>query len=156
MPERAAEAMQAPEDTREELIARAAGLWASANDEPSSRDSVAEVGLDMMASFAIGPDHRDTLTARSNLAAAYQVARRLNEAIPAYERAVTDSERMLGAGDMETITTRCNLATALYEAGRMNDMVRVLRRALADCEQFLGPGHEMTVMVAENLESVTK
>ena len=76
------------------------------------------------------------------------MARRLNEAIPAYERAVAESERMLGAGDMETMTTRCNLATALYDAGRMNDMVRVLRRALADCEQFLGPDHEMTVMVA--------
>jgi hypothetical protein len=44
MPERAAEAMQAPEDTREELIAKAAELWASASEEPSSLDSVATSG----------------------------------------------------------------------------------------------------------------
>jgi hypothetical protein len=31
MPERAAEAMQAPEDTREELIAKAAGEWTAAD-----------------------------------------------------------------------------------------------------------------------------
>ncbi len=84
------------------------------------------------------------------------MARRLNEAIPTYERAVADSERMLGADDLETMTTRCNLATAYYDAGRMSDMVRVLHRALADCEQFLGFEHQMTVMVRENLESVTK
>jgi len=53
-----------------------------------------------------GPDHRDTLSTRGNLAATYQLARRLRDAIPQYERAVIDSERMLGPGDIETLTTR--------------------------------------------------
>jgi Tetratricopeptide repeat. len=84
-----------------------------------------------------GADHRDTLTARSNLAACYQQARRLTDAIPQYEKALADSERMLGPGDMETLTTRCNLATAYYTAGRLTDVVAVLQRALTDCERYL-------------------
>jgi glutamate dehydrogenase len=59
MPERAAEAMQAPDDTREGLIAKAAAEWAAAYEGPSSRGSVEEAGPDTMAIFAIGPGHRD-------------------------------------------------------------------------------------------------
>ncbi|MBV9383975.1 MAG: tetratricopeptide repeat protein, partial [Streptosporangiaceae bacterium] len=72
------------------------------------------------------------------------------------ERAVADSERMLGAGDMETLTTRCNLATAYYTAGRLMDVVTVLQRALADCEQYLGPDDPMTDTVRANLQAATQ
>ncbi|HXO22949.1 MAG TPA: tetratricopeptide repeat protein, partial [Streptosporangiaceae bacterium] len=86
----------------------------------------------------------------------YQQARRLTDAIPQYERALADSERMLGAGDMETLTTRCNLASAYYTAGRLSDVVSVLQRALTDCERYLGPDHEMTQTVRQNLDAATQ
>src|SRR5207302_3553276 len=95
--------------------------------------------------------HWDTLVARSNLAACYQQAARLTDAIPQYERALADSERILGAGDPETLTTRCNLATAYYTMGRLPEAVAVFQRALDDCERYLGPDHQMTQTVRENL-----
>src|SRR5215472_1281816 len=105
---------------------------------------------------ASGRRSRNTLTARSNLAGCYQQARRLTDAIPQYERALADSERMLGAGDMETLTTRCNLASAYYTAGRLSDVVSILQRALTDCERYLGPDHQMTQTVRANLDEATQ
>jgi Tetratricopeptide repeat len=95
-------------------------------------------------------DHRDTLTARANLAACYQRARRLTEAIPAYKHALADSERMLGPSDIETLT-----ASAYYMVGRVTEVVVILRRALTDCERYLGPDHPMTQTVRVNLDAAT-
>ena len=103
-----------------------------------------------------GPDHPDTLAARSNLAACYQRACRLTEAIPQYQRALADSERMLGAGDTETLITRCNLASAYYTAGRLTEVVVVLRTALTDCERYLGADHQMTQTVRANLDAAIR
>ena len=77
------------------------------------------------------------------------------EAIPAYKRALADSERVRGPGDVETLTTRCNLASAYYMTGRLTDVVVILRRALTDCERYLGPDHPMTQTVRVNLDAAT-
>ena len=103
-----------------------------------------------------GADHRDTLAARALLAAAYQVARRMREAVETYEAVVADSERALGPGDLDTLTARCNLAAAYYEGGRMPDGIKVMRHALADCERYLGPDHSMTSTVRESLQAATE
>ena len=60
----------------------------------------------------VGPAHRDTLTARSNLATCYQQAGRIADAIPQYERALADCERYLGPDHQMTQTVRENLDTA--------------------------------------------
>ena len=78
-------------------------------------DSVTRVG------DTLGPDHPSTLTARNNLAGAYQTAGRLDEAIPLYEQNLTDSLRILGPDHPNTEIFRNNLASAYQAAGRSED-----------------------------------
>ena len=63
----------------------------------------------------LGADHPDTLTSRNNLAAAYESAGRLEEAIPLLERTLADAERVLGADHPQTLTSRNNLERARIE-----------------------------------------
>jgi hypothetical protein len=65
----------------------------------------------------LGPDHPDTLTARSYLASAYQEAGRTAEAIPLHERTLADSERILGPDHSDTLSSRNNLAAARASQG---------------------------------------
>ena len=78
-------------------------------------DSVTRVG------DTLGPDHPSTLTARNNLAGAYQTAGRLDEAIPLYEQNLEDRTRILGPHHPDTLTSRNNLAEAYRAAGRFED-----------------------------------
>ena len=60
----------------------------------------------------LGADHPDTLTSRHNLAAAYEAAGRLGEAIPLFEQTLADRERVLGPDHPDTLASRNNLAGA--------------------------------------------
>ena len=66
----------------------------------------------------LGETHPDTLGSRSNLAAAYEAAGRLAEAMPLYERTLADCERVLGESHPDTLGSRNNLARAYRAAGR--------------------------------------
>ena len=79
-----------------------------------------------------------------SLAAAYQRAGRLGDAIHHYEQALADSERMLGPGDLETLTARSSLAAAHFADGRLAEVIPLLQRTLADSERYLGPDHPLT------------
>ena len=65
----------------------------------------------------LGEDQPQTLTARNNLAYAYESAGLLGEAIPLFERALADFVLVVGEDHPDTLTARHNLAGA-YEAGR--------------------------------------
>ncbi len=80
-----------------------------------------EYGQDLVADRerVLGETHPDTLTSRNNLAAAYQDAGRLAEAIPLYERTLADRERVQGETHPDTLTSRNNLAYAYQAAGRL-------------------------------------
>ncbi|OMG10322.1 tetratricopeptide repeat protein, partial [Actinomyces naeslundii] len=69
----------------------------------------------------LGPDHRDTLASRNNLAGAYQAAGRLNEALPLFEQTFTEQLRVLGPHHPHTLASRNNLAKAYRAAGRFED-----------------------------------
>jgi Domain of unknown function (DUF4062)/Tetratricopeptide repeat/NB-ARC domain len=99
----------------------------------------------------LGPDHRDTLTSRNNLAAAYRAAGRAAEAIPLDERTLADSERILGPDHRDTMTSRGNLATAYRAAGRAAEAIVLHERTLADRERILGPDHPRTLQSRNNL-----
>jgi Tetratricopeptide repeat len=66
----------------------------------------------------LGADHPDTLTARNNLANAYQDAGRTAEAITLCEQNLADVKRVLGADHPHTLAARDNLAVAYRAAGR--------------------------------------
>jgi tetratricopeptide (TPR) repeat protein len=99
----------------------------------------------------LGPDHRDTLTSRNNLAVAYREAGRLDEAIRLHEQALAARERLLGPDHPETLTSRNNLAIAYEAAGRLDEAIRLHEQTLAARERLLGPDHPDTLQSRNNL-----
>ena len=76
----------------------------------------------------LGDDHPQTLTARNNLARAYQAAGDLGRAIPLYEQALAERERVLGADHPHTLTARNNLAAAYWRRGTWAGLSRCSSR----------------------------
>ena len=60
----------------------------------------------------LGDDHPQTLTARSNLASAYQLVGDLARAIPLHEHVLSDYQRILGDDHPDTQMVRQVLAAA--------------------------------------------
>ena len=108
-------------------------------------DSVTRVG------DTLGPDHPSTLTARNNLAGAYQTAGRLDEAIPLHEQNLEDRTRILGPHHPDTLTARNNLANAYHAAGRLNEAIPLHEQNLEDRTRILGPHHPDTLNTRNNL-----
>jgi tetratricopeptide (TPR) repeat protein len=99
----------------------------------------------------LGEGHPQTLTARDHLAAAFEAAGRLDNAVAMHERALADRERVHGPGAPETLGTRANLARAYREAGRAADAVRLAQRVTAEAEQVLGPEDPETLAAQSEL-----
>ena len=74
------------------------------------------------------------LNTRNSLAAAYEDAGRLAEAIQLFEQTLAGRERLLGPGDPETMRSRNDLARAYRDAGRVADAVPLVEQTLR------GPG----------------
>jgi tetratricopeptide (TPR) repeat protein len=102
-------------------------------------------------SATVGPDHPDTLTARNNLAAAYQLAGRSREAIELYESVLSDSIQVLGSDHPDTLTTRNNLAAAYRLYGRNRDAIQLYENIVLDSTQALGSDHPNTLTARNNL-----
>ncbi|GGM90475.1 tetratricopeptide repeat protein [Lentzea pudingi] len=100
-----------------------------------------------------GPDHADTLTARSNLAGAYESLGDLGRAIPLYEAILADEVRVLGADDPDTLTARSNLAGAYESLGDLGRAIPLYEATIADRERVLGPDHLNTLESRSNLAS---
>ena len=130
--------------------ALAHALWYAAElGDPQAAVSLSDA-VDLFTK-TLGPDHPRTLTARGNLAAAYQAAGRLDEAIDLYERTLADSERVLGPDHPHTLASRGNLAAAYKSAGRLEQAIDLHERTLADHERVLGPDHTHTLTSRNNL-----
>ena len=98
-----------------------------------------------------GPDHRDTLTSRNNLAIAYRAAGRLDEAISLHEQTLAARERVLGPDHPDTLQSRNNLANAYRAAGRLDEAISLQEQALASYERVLVPDHPDTLASRDNL-----
>ena len=68
-------------------------------------------------------NHPDTLTAMSNLAAAYQAAGQSDKALPLWEDTLTLQKRELPADHPDTLATMTMLATG-YQAAHQFDKAR--------------------------------
>ena len=99
----------------------------------------------------LGPDHPDTLTARNNLAVAYQDAGRLDEAASLHEQALAARGRIQGADHPDTLQSRDNLALAYRAVGRLDEAISLHEQALAARERVLGPDHRNTLNSRNNL-----
>jgi tetratricopeptide (TPR) repeat protein len=99
----------------------------------------------------LGADHPDTLASRDNLAAAYQAAGRLDEAISLHGQALASYERVLGPDHPDTLVSRNNLAIAYLAAGRLDEAISLHEQALASYERVLGADHPDTLNSRNNL-----
>lgn len=135
-----------PEDTDTPATAHLfTGIGLFLNDQNAS----AAIALHQRALDALvraGSGHvQDTLSARNNLAMAYQAAGNVDKAIELYEQLDADQERILGAGHPNTLASRNNLAMTYQAAGKLRLAVELLERTLSEQERILGADHPSTL-----------
>lgn len=110
-------------------------------------------GYDEIFTRVLGPDHRDSVVFRNNLARAHDLAGQLDLAIPLYEQTLRDRERILGPDDPQTATSRNNLGGAYLNAGDAGRAIPLLEQALSDRERILGPDDALVLQSRGNLAS---
>ncbi|MGW7516419.1 FxSxx-COOH system tetratricopeptide repeat protein [Streptomyces sp. NPDC054796] len=103
------------------------------------------------ATHHLGPDHRDTLVSRNNLATALDSLGRYQEAVDLHQQTLTDRERVLGPDHRDTLTSRNNLADTLRALGRYQEAADLHQQTLTDRERVLGPDHRDTLTSRNNL-----
>jgi tetratricopeptide (TPR) repeat protein/tRNA A-37 threonylcarbamoyl transferase component Bud32 len=105
---------------------------------------------------ALGMDHPDTLTSRSNLAAAYRDAGRVSEAIALDEATLKLRALKLGPDHIDTLRSQNNLALKYVDAGRLTEAIALYEATLKLCEANLDPDHSLTFMCRHNLANAYK
>jgi hypothetical protein len=103
------------------------------------------------AQRCLGPEHADTLRARSHVAVANRLAGRADVAVELGQRVLADTERILGPEHDATLRARAHVAVSYRAAGRAVDAVELGERVLADSKRILGPEHHATLRVRGNL-----
>ena len=93
------------------------------------------------------------LNTRNSLAAAYEDAGRLAEAILLFEQTLAGRERLLGPDDPDTMLSRNDLARAYRDAGRVADAVPLVEQTLSTRERLFGADHPSTLASRNNLAS---
>ncbi|WP_308123138.1 tetratricopeptide repeat protein [Streptomyces geysiriensis] len=99
----------------------------------------------------LGPDHPDTLTARSNLATWRGEAGDAAGAAQAFTSLLEDVVRVLGPDHPHTLATRSDLASWRGEAGDAAGAAQAFTSLLADRERVLGSDHPHTLTARSNL-----
>jgi tetratricopeptide (TPR) repeat protein len=99
----------------------------------------------------LGAGHPDTLNAQNSLAAAYQAAGRVDEAIPLFQQTLVGRQRLLGPHHPDALNSQNNLAVACQDAGRTAEAILLFEMTLAAREGLLGPGHPSTLNSRSNL-----
>jgi tetratricopeptide (TPR) repeat protein len=112
-----------------------------------------DAGISLMNSLEhlLGPDHRDTLASRNDLAECYRSTGNLGEALSLCEANLADSERIVGLSHPDTLRSRNNLAGIYEIAGDLDRAISLYESNLADSERILGPDHPNTLASRNNL-----
>jgi tetratricopeptide (TPR) repeat protein len=100
----------------------------------------------------LGPEHPDTVRARSDLARAYHQAGRVADAVPLVEQVLTAREQLFGAEHARTLTARNNLASAYRATGRAAEAIPLFEQNVATCERLFGAGHPKTLASRHSLD----
>ncbi|MFD0204516.1 MULTISPECIES: tetratricopeptide repeat protein [Saccharothrix] len=103
------------------------------------------------AEHHLGPDHRDSLHARHEVAHWNGQVGSYAEAVPEYEHLVTASTRILGPDHRNTLIVRANLASYRAKAGDITSAITDFERLLADRLRVLGPDDPDTLATRHNL-----
>ncbi|TDU80660.1 tetratricopeptide repeat protein [Streptomyces sp. KS 21] len=99
----------------------------------------------------LGPDHPDTLSARSHLAQWQGATGDAAGAATAYADLLKDRERVQGPDHPDTLTTRSNLARWRGSTGNVAGATAATVDLLVDMERVLGPDHPDTLTARGNL-----
>ena len=114
-------------------------------DEASYREVVMEYER------ALGPEHRDTLSSRNNLALVLDALGKHVEATAEFRKLLPQLEKYLGPRHPETLETRNNFANTLLSQGAYAEAESELRKTLELRVEVLGPGHRSTLTSRNNL-----
>jgi tetratricopeptide (TPR) repeat protein len=99
----------------------------------------------------LGADHPDSLTLRGNLARAYRMAGRTEEAIKRFGSLLVDCQRLHGSGHPATLAAQSELAGAYESVGQLADAMPLYVLTLSAREQVLGPDHPDSLASRHNL-----
>ncbi|MFF4920585.1 tetratricopeptide repeat protein [Kitasatospora sp. NPDC001261] len=99
----------------------------------------------------LGINHRDTLSARGNLAQSCWEAGRTDEAMSLQEQVLTDLQRHYDSHHPAVVLARNNLAATYSGAGRIEDAISLQEQVLTDLLFVLGTDHPYTLMAINNL-----
>jgi tetratricopeptide (TPR) repeat protein/tRNA A-37 threonylcarbamoyl transferase component Bud32 len=100
---------------------------------------------------ALGLDHPDTLTSRSNLAAVLRDTGRVPEAIALDEATLRLRTAKLGPDHVDTLKSRNNLALKYVDVGKLKEAITLYESTLKLYEAKLGRDHSLTFMCRHNL-----
>ena len=110
-----------------------------------------ETGRTAELERVLGPDHSDTINARNKLAAAYQAAGRIADAILLFEHTLVTRERVLGPNHPDTLSSQNDLAATYQNASRYAEAILMFKLTLAARERLLGADHPSTLNSRGNL-----
>ncbi len=102
----------------------------------------------------LGPGHPMVLTLLHQLAARFQEAGRLNDAILLKEQTLHGAERTFGLHDERTLIARNSLAVGYQEAERFSEAIALLERNVADSELRFGPDSRRTASARSSLANL--
>ena len=98
-----------------------------------------------------GPDHRQTLTTRGNIAFWTGECGDSAQALRLDRELLPDRVRVLGPDHRQTLTTRANIALWTGRCGDSAQALRLLRELLPDQVRVLGPDHPETLRTRHNI-----
>jgi tetratricopeptide (TPR) repeat protein len=101
----------------------------------------------------LGPDHRQTLQAATNLINDHRLNEDLAGAQELGERTLLSWERIAGPGHPNTLSTCANLAVALRMRSNLKRARELNERALAGFGELFGDEHPSTLVTMHNLAS---
>ncbi len=103
------------------------------------------------AARVLGPEHAQTLLCRDGLAASYEQAGRLDDAIAVHQRTLAERQQVLGNDHPDTLASCGYLARVYAAAGRHSDALPQYERVVADREWVLGARHPDTLAARSDL-----
>ncbi len=92
-----------------------------------------------------GPDHRDILTTRFNIATCAGACGDAREALRLLQALLPDQERLLGLLHPDTLKTRAHIAQWTGACGDAREALRLFQALLTDQDWVLGPEHHETL-----------
>jgi len=97
-----------------------------------------------------GPEHKDSLSVRHNIAYWTGEAGNGAEALRLFRELLCDRERLLAPGDPDILATRCNIAAWTGYTESAAEALRLYREVLPDQERVLGPLDPDTLITRNN------